>query len=509
MNIFDSKTRNSWSGNGAEFIGSNILMSERCTLESPIPPIVHHTKMKIIVKKRSGNGKLGVRILLPDKSILFDEEFEASSSSWAEKIFNILPDFDHASICKIQLYRPKGSIGRVELARVCINSDIPAEAKKEKAKDSTIDYIIKNYCDFSIKLAIVVPYGIYGGAEVYIKSVLNKIDAKFIKTDILYLHENKLSSEVSLKNTNHIKINGAGSLRARLITNDYDVIVYYNSLNVYNIINDISESGHITSKILEIYHSDFSWSDSISKINHRECTDKIIKVSNSILNNFEYENTDVTKIPVGIDLKKFRKRELENLKETFLKRPGSNLFGTVARLSKEKNLFYFVDIASRMPKDQFVIAGSGPLESELKMYCMKKEINNVSFLGQRSDVENLYSIFDAFILTSSMEGTPISILESMACECPVFTTNVGAISDVITDNYNGFFLAGNLDEDVDKIRGNLNNKQIIKNAKRYIKDNHNISETSKMFLEEIIFEPRFYSRISEESSNVLDVGSYI
>jgi glycosyltransferase involved in cell wall biosynthesis len=55
-------------------------------------------------------------------------------------------------------------------------------------------------------------------------------------------------------------------------------------------------------------------------------------------------------------------------------------------------------------------------ELGLRAVCM--------FLGNRTDLPELYSACDVTVLPSLFEGTPNAVLESMACGCPVIATDV-------------------------------------------------------------------------------------
>jgi glycosyltransferase involved in cell wall biosynthesis len=55
----------------------------------------------------------------------------------------------------------------------------------------------------------------------------------------------------------------------------------------------------------------------------------------------------------------------------------------------------------------------------------------VYFLGNRTDVENIYPGLDAVALTSLNEGTPLSVIEAMASGRPVIATSVGGVVDLL------------------------------------------------------------------------------
>ena len=69
--------------------------------------------------------------------------------------------------------------------------------------------------------------------------------------------------------------------------------------------------------------------------------------------------------------------------------------------------------------------------------------DTVVFLGHRSDIAELYQIFDIFCLPSFSEGFPISILEAMACKVPVVATDVSGSNEIIQSNMNGILVPSN------------------------------------------------------------------
>jgi len=62
------------------------------------------------------------------------------------------------------------------------------------------------------------------------------------------------------------------------------------------------------------------------------------------------------------------------------------------------------------------------------------------FLGFQEDVAPFYAAFDALVLPSLNEGTPVSAIEALAAGCPVVATRVGGVPDVVRDNVDGFLV---------------------------------------------------------------------
>lgn len=81
------------------------------------------------------------------------------------------------------------------------------------------------------------------------------------------------------------------------------------------------------------------------------------------------------------------------------------------------------------------ILGDGPLRSDLQNYINLKELNQwITLEGRVENVEDYLAGADLFALSSDYEGLPLSILEAMAAGLPIVTTNVGGVSDIVTDN---------------------------------------------------------------------------
>src|SRR5439155_6010666 len=62
------------------------------------------------------------------------------------------------------------------------------------------------------------------------------------------------------------------------------------------------------------------------------------------------------------------------------------------------------------------------------------------FVGYQRDVGPYYAFFDAFLLPSANEGTPVVAIESLAAARPVVATRVGGVPDVVRDGVDGFLV---------------------------------------------------------------------
>ncbi|MDX6435416.1 MAG: hypothetical protein QOK34_250 [Gaiellaceae bacterium] len=99
------------------------------------------------------------------------------------------------------------------------------------------------------------------------------------------------------------------------------------------------------------------------------------------------------------------------------------------------------------------LVGDGPDRPELERRAHELGvIRDTVFLGYQEDVAPFYSAFDALILPSSNEGTPVSAIEALAAGRPVVATRVGGVPDVVRDGEDGFLVeAGDTDELADRL----------------------------------------------------------
>ena len=287
------------------------------------------------------------------------------------------------------------------------------------------------------------------------------------------MSKNILSTFIKDSNVNHVYAKTHANLRSILVANNYNYIVYYNSKRVYDSVKSAINSNMINSFVYEVYHSDFSWDDALSNVKSRDGFSNIISVSEDLANDITNIKSKYT-VPVGIDLDVFAARPRLNVHEKTI--------GVVSRLSKEKNVSYALDLAKKMGNFRFVIIGDGPERKSLELRCSRLGLDNVSFLGYIRDVAHHYSSFDGLLMPSTCsEGTPISILEAMACQVPVFSSTYGGISGILTDRVNGFSLSMDPDQDCLLISDNIGNKDVVCSALEYVAGNHDIKMTSDAF----------------------------
>ena len=183
----------------------------------------------------------------------------------------------------------------------------------------------------------------------------------------------------------------------------------------------------------------------IEKLLARFATDRIITISNQQFNEINREvgvgrAEQFAIVPLGIDLEPYQRAAVSTGLRNELGVDDKNLLvGIVGRLTEIKNIPMFLEAAALcaraagpdLPALRFVVAGDGHLRSDLEAQANEAGNGNISFLGNRHDIENVYAGLDIVALTSLNEGTPLSLIEAMASSKPVISTVVGGVTDIL------------------------------------------------------------------------------
>ncbi len=151
----------------------------------------------------------------------------------------------------------------------------------------------------------------------------------------------------------------------------------------------------------------------------------------------------------GIDIKKydaarFPKEFIQEKKRSVGIDAGASVIGIVARLVREKGyieLFEaFKKVSEKFPDARLLVVG--PADPAKKDSINPADIRqkNIIFLGERTDVAELYPVMDIFVLPSYREGFPHSVMEASAMSRPVITTDVRGCRDAIVDGVTGILI---------------------------------------------------------------------
>ena len=146
-------------------------------------------------------------------------------------------------------------------------------------------------------------------------------------------------------------------------------------------------------------------------------------------------------IPNFIDIKKFKKQHKDHFKKAICPN-GERLMVHVSNFRKVKRvqdvISVFCKVSEKMPV-KLLLVGDGPERSEMeKMTRETCSTQDIRFLGKMSNVEEILSVCDLFIMTSEKESFGLAALEAMACQVPLISTNVGGLLELNQNGITGY-----------------------------------------------------------------------
>ena len=199
----------------------------------------------------------------------------------------------------------------------------------------------------------------------------------------------------------------------------------------------------------------------------------VIAVSKAVKENLEkYEHIKNVKViyngidpdlfkPASIEEKVLKKKQLGLNKNDFV-------LGNVGRMDYWKNQRILIEILPDLkkisPQIKLILVGGGEEEGNLKKSAIKKGVkNDVIFLGQRSDVNQILKAFDIFVFPSLTEGLPLVVIEAMATGLPIVASHVGGIPELVVNGETGFLVSPTSKEEIkEAIIKLLNNPELRK-----------------------------------------------
>lgn len=108
------------------------------------------------------------------------------------------------------------------------------------------------------------------------------------------------------------------------------------------------------------------------------------------------------------------------------------LFITVSRLTHEKRIHLVIDALAHVPGATLAVIGDGPLRARLEARARNRGVmDRVHFLGWVDDLAPHYQRATALVQMSRYEGYGMAVMEAALAGCPIITTDVGVVGDVL------------------------------------------------------------------------------
>lgn len=133
------------------------------------------------------------------------------------------------------------------------------------------------------------------------------------------------------------------------------------------------------------------------------------------------------------------------VRKNSFKKGDEIILGNVGRLEKQKGQKHLIELAKLLNKKglnfKIIIAGSGPLEAELKSLIQTNNLEGqIQLIGFQADVKSFLNSIDIFVFPSLWEGFGNAMVEGMAEKVVPVAFNLTSNPEIIIDGENGFLV---------------------------------------------------------------------
>lgn len=152
-------------------------------------------------------------------------------------------------------------------------------------------------------------------------------------------------------------------------------------------------------------------------------------------------------VPNGVDTDRFRNLS-PGVRESLRRSLGLDrefVWLAVGRFEVAKDypnmLRAFATVREQEPRAVLLLVGRGSLQAETEALARELGLGGgVRFLGVRSDVPEVMSAADGYVMSSAWEGMPMVLLEAAAAGLPIVATQVGGNHEVVRHEESGFLV---------------------------------------------------------------------
>lgn len=182
---------------------------------------------------------------------------------------------------------------------------------------------------------------------------------------------------------------------------------------------------------------------------------------------------------------------LENIQVRNHRNKTKPTFLVASHLRESKGIQDLIEAVSLLPdvikaSIEIDVYGEGPYKSNLLIQVNHYQLAHCfNFKGSSDNLKELFSNYDYMIQPTHMECFSLSILESLAANVPVITTNVGGNEEVVIDELNGYIFKP---KDINAIKNLIEeiyngNKNIKINTREAIRLNFSLDKMVENHLE--------------------------
>ena len=206
-------------------------------------------------------------------------------------------------------------------------------------------------------------------------------------------------------------------------------------------------------------------------------------------------NQNILRFKNTICLPNFVIFENNEIKSTFLAGINNKRIVCLANLRPQKDHFMLLEIAKKLmntnPDWTFHLVGKDfkdEYSEKLKNAIYDFKLNkNVFIYDSKIDIQNILNQSAIAILTSKSEGLPVAILEYGLNVKAVISTDVGDISTILINNFNGYIVeSGNVENFYNALSGLIENTELITTFGKNLNETVNKKFNIKIIVQEYL-----------------------
>ena len=217
-------------------------------------------------------------------------------------------------------------------------------------------------------------------------------------------------------------------------------------------------------------------------------TDQVVAISKAVATVLEeFTGKPIPVIPDCLTIRTLSKNRADRfLLDQSLK--ADYFIGTMAALTVEKDPFTMLKAIKRLSEKRsdfvFLHFGDGILKPELEAKIEELGLKErYKLLGHVDEVEDFFSILSVYLMSSEREGLGSTVLEAMAYEVPVVSTDAGGLKETVGDR--GFLspvgdveaLASNINQTLNALSNSeLTPKRL--EARDFVLENYSVDKVS-------------------------------
>jgi len=207
-------------------------------------------------------------------------------------------------------------------------------------------------------------------------------------------------------------------------------------------------------------------------LNRKYCTDFVGCAQESLNYNFGGKGIIIPNYIPWKLIEKFDNKKRQDLRKKFNVSKDTTVLGYCGNLDGIKNTNFLIDFANyiRDKKVLFLLAGNSKNMDNFKQKVADNQLEDkVKLLGFRTDINDLYNVFDMYITSSKFEGMSLSIIQAQMMGLPcIVSDKIPKMNDLGL----GLYIANKTFEN-DEWKSNFEKAKILQNTK-------NINEIKKL-----------------------------